>query len=219
MSSAPDDFPRDGGDLVRVVVRSADVLSREGLIGFLEASGEFEVLQESGMAGADVLVVCCDRLTSGVVALLRLSAARSGVPVVLVTRDLSEDELLAALQCRVVGVLPLAAVTPDRLVRSVLAAASGGGVLSPELVRALGKHFERLQCEVLGPQGQNAATLTPREVDVLRLMADGLDTGEIADALRYSERTVDNVVFSMTSRLNLRNRSHAVAYALRLGVI
>jgi DNA-binding NarL/FixJ family response regulator len=61
--------------------------------------------------------------------------------------------------------------------------------------------------------------LSPREVDVLRLVADGLDTGEIADSLNYSERTVKNVLHELTTRLQLRNRSHAVAYAVREGLI
>jgi DNA-binding NarL/FixJ family response regulator len=56
-------------------------------------------------------------------------------------------------------------------------------------------------------------------VEVLRLLADGLDTSEIAHKLAYSERTVKNVVHDVTTRLQLRNRSHAVAYALREGLI
>ena len=63
------------------------------------------------------------------------------------------------------------------------------------------------------------AGLAPREVEVLRLLADGLDTSEIARKLAYSERTVKNVVHDVTTRLQLRNRSHAVAYALREGLI
>jgi DNA-binding NarL/FixJ family response regulator len=54
---------------------------------------------------------------------------------------------------------------------------------------------------------------------VLRLMADGFDTGEIGQRLFYSERTVKNIVHDITSRLHLRNRTHAVAYALRQGFI
>jgi len=54
---------------------------------------------------------------------------------------------------------------------------------------------------------------------VLRLMADGMDTGEIARNLSYSERTVKNIIYAITTRLSLRNRSHAVAYAMRAGVI
>jgi DNA-binding NarL/FixJ family response regulator len=56
-------------------------------------------------------------------------------------------------------------------------------------------------------------------VEVLRLVADGLDTTEVAGRLCYSERTVKNVLHDVTTRLRLRNRTHAVAYALRHGLI
>jgi DNA-binding NarL/FixJ family response regulator len=54
---------------------------------------------------------------------------------------------------------------------------------------------------------------------VLKLLADGMDTGEIAATLNYSERTIKNVLHGLMSRLDLRNRSHAVAYALRAGAL
>ena len=61
--------------------------------------------------------------------------------------------------------------------------------------------------------------LTQRELHVLRLLADGCTTSEIARELCYSERTVKNSIQAFTSRLQLRNRSHAVAYAVRQGLI
>jgi DNA-binding NarL/FixJ family response regulator len=67
--------------------------------------------------------------------------------------------------------------------------------------------------------GLNVAGLSDREIQVLKLVADGLDTRDIAVALNYSERTVKNVLHDVTSRLQLRNRSHAVAYAIREGLI
>jgi DNA-binding NarL/FixJ family response regulator len=76
-----------------------------------------------------------------------------------------------------------------------------------------------LQREVLAPNGLSASGLEPREVSVLRLIAEGWGTEEIAKELAYSERTVKNVIFNLTTRLHLRNRAHAVAYALRAGVI
>jgi DNA-binding NarL/FixJ family response regulator len=65
----------------------------------------------------------------------------------------------------------------------------------------------------------SAGVLTDREVRVLKLLADGLDTAEVGHRLFYSERTVKNIVHGVTSRLNLRNRTQAVAYALRQGWI
>ena len=61
--------------------------------------------------------------------------------------------------------------------------------------------------------------LTEREIEVLRLVAEGLDTAEIAEKLAYSERTIKNVIHDITSRLCLRNRTHAVAWAVREGLI
>lgn len=61
--------------------------------------------------------------------------------------------------------------------------------------------------------------LRDREIAVLRLVAEGMDTAEIARRLAYSERTVKNILHDVTTRLELRNRSHAVAYALREGFI
>ncbi|WP_383826475.1 response regulator transcription factor [Streptomyces sp. NPDC058486] len=57
------------------------------------------------------------------------------------------------------------------------------------------------------------------EVDVLRLVAEGYDTADIAAKLSYSERTIKNVLHAVITRLQLRNRSHAVAYAMRQGLI
>lgn len=204
---------------VRVVLRASDPLSYEGLLSYLQSRSEFTVVDPADQAEATVFVVSCDQLTADVVALLRRSAAELAVPVVLVVSEITEAELLVAVECRVVAVLPRGAVTADRLAHSVLAAANGGGVLPPNLVGELLKHVERLHREVLTPNGLNAAGLTSREIDVLRLMANGFDTHEIADELCYSERTVKNVIYGVTHRLKLRNRAHAVAYALRTGMI
>lgn len=206
-------------DQVRVALHAMDPLSHAGLTSFLQSRPELTLLRTAERADAGVLVLSTDRLSADVVAMLRRSAADSGVPVVLITNEINETELLTAVECRVVAVLPRAAVTAERLAHSVLAAASGGGVMPPNLVGELLKHIERLQRDVLTPQGLNAAGLTPREIDVLRLMADGFDTSEIAGELCYSERTVKNVIYGLTHRLKLRNRSHAVAYALRTGMI
>lgn len=204
---------------VRLVLQASDPISYAGLASFLSSCPTIELLTADDRAQAQVLVFGCEQLTVDVVAMLRRSAVETGLPVVLVLREITESELLAAVECRVVAILPRAAVTGERLAHSVSAAAGGGGVMPTNLVGELLKHIERLQREVLAPNGLNASGLTPREVDVLRLMADGFDTGEIAGKLCYSERTVKNVIYGVTHRLRLRNRSHAVAYALRTGMI
>ncbi|GIE82942.1 helix-turn-helix transcriptional regulator [Actinoplanes philippinensis] len=204
---------------VDVAVHAPDPLTHAGLVSHLRTRSGITVLPAEERSRADVLIVAAERLTTDVIAMLRLAAGEVGAPVVLVAGEISEQELLIAVECRVVAILPRAVVTAERLLHSVLAAASGGGVLPPNLVGELLKHVERLQRDVLTPNGLNASGLTAREIDVLRLMADGLDTNEIADELCYSERTVKNVIYGLNHRLKLRNRSHAVAYAVRSGVI
>ena len=204
---------------VRVALQASDPLSHAGLAAYLTSRPEITLLRANRRTEADVLVAVADRLSTDVVAGLRRAAAEVAAPVVLVIGEISEAELLTAVECRVVAILPRPAVSAERLVHSVLAAATGGGVMPPNLVGELLKHIERLQRDVLAPNGLNGAGLTPREIDVLRLMADGLDTNEIAGKLCYSERTVKNVIYGVTHRLKLKNRSHAVAYALRSGMI
>jgi DNA-binding NarL/FixJ family response regulator len=69
------------------------------------------------------------------------------------------------------------------------------------------------------PRSPTFTGLVDREIEVLRLVAEGLETAEIATKLSYSQRTVKNVVHDITSRLHLHNRAHAVAYALRQGLL
>nr|WP_269328722.1 LuxR C-terminal-related transcriptional regulator [Kineosporia babensis] len=76
-----------------------------------------------------------------------------------------------------------------------------------------------LQRSVLAPRGITASGLEAREVQVLALMADGLGTSEIAERITYSERTVKNIISGLLTRWNLRNRTQAVAYALRSGIL
>jgi len=204
---------------IRVAVRAADSLTFVGLVSLVRSRPELSLLSPDDYAEAEVVIVAVERLGSDAVAMLRQVVADIGAPVLLICNDITEAELLVAVRYRVVAILPRAAVTPDRLTRSVLSAANGEGVMPPNLVGELLKHIERLQRDVLAPNGLNAAGLTPREIDVLRLMADGLDTNEIAGTLAYSERTIKNIVYGLTQRLNLRNRTHAIAYAFRAGVI
>jgi DNA-binding NarL/FixJ family response regulator len=104
-------------------------------------------------------------------------------------------------------------------VQAVLAASRGEGDLPADLLGRLISQVGTLQRGAAGRSGPPSLGLATREVDVLRLVSEGLDTGEIAAKLSYSERTVKNVIHGLTTRLHLRNRAHAVAYALREGYI
>ncbi|KFU75665.1 DNA-binding response regulator, NarL/FixJ family, contains REC and HTH domains [Amycolatopsis lurida] len=203
---------------VRVGVLAADSITQLGLTSFFRTRRQVQVVDLDHLTEHDVLVVQADRMMPHIVAEL-CGEDQVPVPKVLLIDELRDNDVLSAVECGVVIILPRGRTSGDGLVDAVVAAASGRALLPPDLLGRLLRIIRRLQEDVLTPRGLGAAGLTAREVDVLRLMAEGLDTGEIAGELCYSERTVKNVISEMTSRLNLRNRPHAVAYAMQAGVI
>lgn len=132
------------------------------------------------------------------------------VPKVLVADSLDERRAAGLADFGVVEVLPRSIVSGDQLVSSVLRAATGPQVTGDAL------HHGFRQAVTGEP---HAGGLSARETDVLRLLAEGWATPQIAVELGCSERTVTNVIYGLTTRLGLRNRPHAVAYAIRTGAI
>jgi DNA-binding NarL/FixJ family response regulator len=200
---------------VRAALSAPDALSSAGLTRLLESSPAVQVLPDDRMREADVVVLATDRVSPLAVSTLRAVADNVGAPVVLVARQVSASELLVAVRHNVVAVVLWAQASDDRLSSAVRTAAGGGAIMPPAVVPLL---LKRLR-ELLEPTSTIASAVTQREVDVLRLLADGLDTADIAASLCYSERTVKKILYEFTGRLKLRNRVHAVAYALRTGII
>jgi DNA-binding NarL/FixJ family response regulator len=97
--------------------------------------------------------------------------------------------------------------------------AAGEGTLPPDMLARLLEQVGQLQRQVLAPRGLTFSGLTKRELEVLRLLADGYDTSEVSAKLYYSERTMKNIMHNITSRRELRNRTHAVTYAIKTGLI
>ncbi|MEV0050557.1 LuxR C-terminal-related transcriptional regulator [Saccharopolyspora shandongensis] len=149
-------------------------------------------------------VFAADRVTPEVLASMSKAASESAAPAVLVARQLERTVLLRVVECRVVAVLHRSAATSERLVDAIRVASQGGGVLPTNLLGELLRQVENLNHEVLEPRGLNSAGFTSREIDVLRLLSEGWDTEEIGKKLCYSDRTVKNVIYVMTNRLNLR---------------
>lgn len=200
---------------MRVAVHAFDALTRGGLTRSLAGRDDLAIVPDP--ASAQVVVLAVDGMDRRAVGFLKEAAGEGGRLVVLVADHLEEHDLLFALEHRVVAVLPRSAATGDHLAHGVLTAARGGGVLPPVLLGEVLRQVERLRRE-LAEHGSPMA-LNNREVEVLRLVADGWSTIEIADRIAVSERTVKNAVTSVTTKLKLRNRSHAVAYAVRAGII
>jgi DNA-binding NarL/FixJ family response regulator len=160
-----------------------------------------------------------DRFDERAGQLLRSLQVRGFARIVLIAGELEDTEILTAVEGGVCAVARRADTTPDVLVRLVKAASAGEGALPPDLLGRLLDQVARLQRQTLTPRGLTFSGFAERELEVLRLVADGMSTIEIARQLAYSERTVKNIIRDVTARLHLKNRAHAVAYVVREGLV
>jgi DNA-binding NarL/FixJ family response regulator len=204
---------------VRVFVFGEDGISQAGVATQLRSRPDILIVDDGDIDSAEVAVVIVDAVDESCSRTVR-AVQRNGCPrVVLVVSELDDTGLMGAVEVGACGVLRRRETTPEGLEAAVMAAVHGNGTLAPDLLGRLMVQMSRLQRDVLAPRGIGPSGVTDRELDVLRLLADGLDTAEIARRLAYSERTIKNVIHDLTSRLNLKNRLHAVAYAMKVGLI
>jgi DNA-binding NarL/FixJ family response regulator len=202
---------------VATYVHARDPISQAGVVAQLRMRPEIRVVDSSAQAAVAVMIA--DTVDDATTRELR-AMRKDGQPrLMLVATTVDDAALVAAAEAGVAGLLRRCDAGADMLVRTILKVASGEGEVPPDLLGRLLEQVGRLQRQVLAPRGLSFTGLTPREIQVLRLVADGLDTGEIALQMCYSERTVKNVLHDLTTRLQLRNRTHAVAYAVREGLI
>lgn len=205
---------------ITVAVYASDPILYAGVVQQLRQHPEIELTDAVQADQAQVSLVVVDAVDDDAAALLyRLrhnSATRTGL---VVGTFESQDALQRALDCGVCAVLRRVEADQDRLRDLVLAIANGEGVLPGDLLGKLLSHVGSLQRSALDPRAASLSTLAPREANMLRLVSEGLDTAEIARKTSYSERTVKNVLHDVITRLHLRNRAHAVSFALRNGLI
>lgn len=196
---------------IRVSVHAADPLVASGLLSMLRPTPGIEIVTDTHEA--DVTVSVADDTLHNV---LRPGTTR----LVLIADELRQAELFAAIEHGLIVLVPRSEATDrTRLLRAITDAHECRGDLPAEQLGAILQGLKQLQENTLGPRDLTLGGLSLRETEVIRLLADGLDTSEIAARLIYSERTVKNVLHNLLSRLNLRNRAHAVAHALRQGLI
>jgi DNA-binding NarL/FixJ family response regulator len=142
-----------------------------------------------------------------------------GLPIVPVVGQLDAGALITVIETGVRAVVRRCEATPQRLAQLVRGTAASRCELPPDLLGQFLDQVGHLNRSLLAPRGLGLNGLTHRESAILRLVADGLSTREVASQLAYSERTIKAVIQEVTTRLALRNRAHAVAYAVRNGWI
>ncbi len=206
---------------MRLAVEVVDRRLAGDLLPLVRLVEEFRVVPAQERDTADVLLVLAGEVTDGLVVRLATraaTAARVGRCVVLVAAVVPERHLPALFAAGVVSVLGRGAGVAE-VVHAVRASASGNAVLPDRLVRWLVDEVRVTQGEMLASEALAIGGLSRREVEVLRLVALGEDNAVIAARLGFAERTVKRTMTELTVRLGLRNRAHAVAYAMRAGAI
>jgi len=185
--------------------------------GVGEAASVGEAQDDPAVQEADVVLVDYD--TRGAHEFVRTLHGRTEASAVVFSSRCDQKDLLTAVQAGAIGYRCKDTLTPETLAAALSTAASGAGVVSPDLLGGLLRTISRASRELLEPRGLSLSPLTDREQQVLRLVADGHPTREVARRLCYSERTVKNVIHDVVTKFNARSRSQAVAAAVREGLI
>ncbi|TCC44163.1 response regulator transcription factor [Kribbella capetownensis] len=213
---------------IKVLVVDDQEVVRAGFSALLAAQPDLEVVGQAG-DGAEAIeltkslepdVILMDvrmPVLDGLAATRRILAdATPGEPprvIMLTTFDL-DDYVYAALRAGASGFL-LKHSSPDELAAAVRVVAAGDALLAPSVTRRLVEDFAKVQPVVpITP-----VHLTPRESDVLRLVARGLTNRQIADKLVLAEQTVKSHVSNILTKLDLRDRAQVVVYAYEAGVV
>jgi len=207
------------GQPISVYVYANDPILQAGVVSQLHASPEVVVVDQAELDEANVAVVVTDLVDDTVLRVLRAMQRGSAPRTVLIATALDEGTVVAAAEAGVSGLLRRSEVTSERLLEVVGKVAAGEAAVPPDLLSRLLDQVGKLQRQVLSPRGLRFSGLSEREIEVLRLLAEGMDTGEIARRMSFSERTIKAVLHDVTTRFQLRSRAHAVAYAVREGLI
>ena len=211
--------------MIRVFLVDDHTVVRQGLRLILEDAPDMVVVGEAGTA-AEALsrlpaarpdVVLLDIHLpdqSGVEVAQALQARLPETRIIILTVSERQEDVRAALQAGAQGYL-LKSASAEDVVRAVRQVVAGGAVLPPEVAARLLEEMRRPPTSAADP----VASLTPRERDVLRLMALGFSNKEIARQLGVSENTVKTHVRHILAKLNARSRVEAAMHALRAGLV
>jgi DNA-binding NarL/FixJ family response regulator len=202
---------------VRVLVAAPDRITADGVAAVLSRTPCVTIITGGNAGAADVRLVVADAAPPTEIR-VRAPIGVATPPTVLIV-DLAPLSHLAHVADRfsAAAVVPRDVVTRESLVEAITAAIARRDQATPRILSVL--HEMALRYENAGGRETGGPWLDDRERDVLRLVADGYDTEQIAAELNYSSRTIKNVVGQVLERAQLRNRTQAVAWAIRGGLL
>lgn len=206
---------------IRVLIADDHALLREGLRHILSMEDDIEVIGEA-CNGDEVLELSASLLpdivimdinmpnTNGLEATKRLKSSIPSTEIVALTIHSDEEYVLGILKSGAKGYV-LKDDDPSNLIQAIRRVVSGGSYVPPDLLTGVLEEFRRYSP---GEQPE-PATLSPREMEVLRLIVEGRSNAEIASELYISEKTVKNHVTNILRKCSLNDRTQAAVYALR----
>jgi DNA-binding NarL/FixJ family response regulator len=213
--------------MIRVVIADDQVMIRDGLATLLASDPHVDVVGQAGN-GLEAVKLCAELKPDVIVMDIRMPemdglaatariAVEEGAPKVLILTTFDLDEYVyEALRAGASGFLLKDAPAGD-LINAVRVVAAGDALLAPSVTRRLIGDFARRRRHER-PRSNAAGALTPRELDVLRLIARGLSNSEIAGELFLAEQTVKTHVGHVLTKLALRDRTQAVVFAYENGI-
>ena len=215
---------------IRIIVADDHQVVRAGFAALLETQPDFAVVgtacdgAEAVRLGRDLrpdvaLVDVRMPGTDGIEATRQLTGSGQGGPRVLILTTFDLDEYVYDALCAGASGFLLKDVTAERLFDAVRVVAAGEALLAPTVTRRLISEFARQRRGTAAPATAGLTTLTPRETQVLRLVAEGLSNPEIAARLVVTEETVKTHVSRVLSKLGLRDRTQAVVTAYESGLV
>jgi len=214
--------------MIRIVVVDDQEVVRAGFAALLETQADFAVVGTAA-DGAEAVRVCREQrpdvvlmdvrmpTMDGIEATRRLTAGGATPRIIMLTTFDLDEHVFDALSAGASGFL-LKDQTAERLFDAVRVVAQGEALLAPTITRRLIGEFARLRPAPARRRGE-LAVLTPRETEVLRLIAEGLSNPEIAMRLVVSEETVKTHVSRLLAKLSLRDRTQAVVLAYESGLV
>lgn len=221
-----------------VAVQAADPILGAGAVAYLRSRPGIQPVAPNGAHFANVVLILADTLSDELVAWMQQVADQTADGegrFVVVADGVAPAQLLRALCCGQLSVMPRHECDYEQVVQAIRLMHQGFVKLPRTELRSLimWRQWQPLRAALPPPalSGKSKAVVTgvapatssarldEREREVLRLVADGFGTAEIAQRLSYSERTVKNILHRLLSRMHLRNRAHAVAYALGNGLL
>ena len=208
---------------MQIIVLAEDRLTAQGVEAHLAADSRVLVLPTDTEEAPDVLLVITVELTQNIYnSMQRFSQEdREKSPrLVLVANKPTAEQLVRVVGLGLVAFMPRDRTTLADITEMLCAVSRGAASLPPSLLGSLLDQLRaRNRRDHAVEQSGDSSPFTAREIAVLGQLASGFSTTEIAATLHYSERTVKYIIHEMIARHGLRNRVHAVAYALRQGFL